>query len=136
MPHWFLLNVVFGRKGSSRCLPYLYGGAPVPETVCGSKQEALSAFIPAFMKCRRLKEHRHGYQRVKSEASSPRDNAGRRISHRPSHPLLYSALAGGQRVFTSAFRAVRKPSIVCGVGPPYFMPLVTPRRRRLQLCFD
>lgn len=111
------------RKGSSRCLPYL----------CG---RALSAFIPAFMKCRWLKEHRHGYQRVKSEASSPRDNAGRRISHRPSHPLLYSALAGGQRVFTSAFRAVRKPSIVCGVGPPYFMPLVTPRRRRLQLCFD
>lgn len=108
------------RKGSSRCLPYL----------CG---RALSAFIPAFMKCRWLKEHRHGYQRVKSEASSPRDNAGRRISHRPSHPRLYSALAGDQRVFASAFRAVRKPSIVClfGAGPPDFMSLIAPRRRRV-----
>lgn len=37
--------------------------------------------------------------------SSQRDNTGRRISHRPSHPWLYSATAGGQGAFTSCFRS-------------------------------
>lgn len=98
--------------------------------------QSFVCFYSSFHEVQMAERAQARISKGKSEASSPRDYAGRRISHRPSHPLLYSALAGGQRVFTSAFRAVRKPSIVCGVGPPYFMPLVTPRRRRLQLCFD
>lgn len=95
--------------------------------------QSFVCFYSSFHEVQMAERAQARISKGKSEASSPRDYAGRRISHRPSHPRLYSALAGDQRVFASAFRAVRKPSIVClfGAGPPDFMSLIAPRRRRV-----
>lgn len=98
----------------------------------------VSAFIPAFKKCRQLKEHRRGYQRVKSKPSSPWDSAGRGIRHRPSHPWLYSVFVGGQRgfrlpLFTLFFGLGGGFGSHWAHGPVLceFTSLITPHRRRI-----
>lgn len=49
----------------------------------------VSAFISALKKRRRLKEHRRGNQRVKSEPSSPWDSTGRELdTGRPIHGFI------------------------------------------------
>lgn len=97
----------------------------------------VSAFIPAFKKCRQLKEHRRGYQRVKSKPSSPWDSTGRGIRHRPSHPWLYSAFVGGQRGFRLPLFALflgwvgASAAIECMDQFSEFTSLITPHRRRI-----
>lgn len=123
LPGWIgKKNGVFEPQ-SSRCLAYLNERPPLypptyhpQDSVWIGAGSFVSAFIQALHKVRAAERAHAGISKGAGRPPPPpqRDSAGRRISHSPSHPWLYSATAECFRsCLTGSKVAIVLSSLIC-----------------------